>query len=171
MGLSAKKYMDKGELVPDDVVCGLVRERIGKPDCKKGFILDGFPRTVPQALSLEKDLAAAGLKAPICVDFKVDRGDLVRRLTARVSCRKCGAVYNTISNPPKKKDVCDACGGETYVRDDDKPETVTNRLVEYDRKTAPLIDFYTGRKQLRVLEGTGSPAEVAARLDKLFPRT
>jgi adenylate kinase len=171
MGLSAKTFMDKGELVPDDVVCGLVRERIAKPDCKKGFILDGFPRTVPQALALEKDLAAAGLEPPVCVDFQVDRGDLVRRLTARVSCRKCGAVYNTISKPPKKAGVCDVCGGETYVRDDDKPETVSNRLAEYDRKTAPLIEFYVGRKQLRVLEGTGSPAEVAARLDKLFPRT
>jgi adenylate kinase len=170
LGAEAKRYMDKGELVPDSVVCGLVKERLGKPDCAKGFILDGFPRTVPQALSLEKDLAALGLNAARCVDFRVDRNDLLRRLTGRLTCRKCGAIYNAFTNPPEKAGVCDACGGETYTRDDDKEATVATRLSEYDLKTAPLLDFYQGRKQLLVLAGTGSPGEVGKRLDGLFPR-
>jgi adenylate kinase len=158
-------------LVPDEVVCGLVRERLAKPDCDKGFILDGFPRTTPQALDLEKGLAAAGKAAPQCVDFRIDRNELMQRLTARLTCRKCGAVYNKITNPPKKAGTCDACGGETYTRDDDKAETVGRRLAEYDQKTAPLLQFYESRKQLRVLDASGSPAEVGKRLDALFPRT
>lgn len=171
LGISAKKFMDAGGLVPDEVVCGVVRERIAQPDCKKGFILDGFPRTVPQALALEKDLALLELEPAVCVDFRVDRGDLVGRLTSRVSCRKCGAVYNTLFSPPKKAGVCDACGGELDTRDDDKPETVKARLAEYDRKTAPLIEFYEKKKQLRLLDGAGTPAVVGERLDELFPRT
>jgi adenylate kinase len=169
LGVEAKRYMDKGELVPDEVVCGLVRERISKPDCKNGFILDGFPRTVPQAIALERDLAALGVKAIRCVDFRIERGELVRRLTARLTCRKCGAVFNTITNPPKKAGVCDVCGGETYVRDDDRPETVERRLLEYDRKTAPLLDFYAGRSNLDVLDAAGTPSEVGMRLARLFP--
>jgi adenylate kinase len=170
LGAEAKRYMDRGELVPDAVVCGLVRERIGHADCRGGFILDGFPRTVPQATVLDQDLVSLKMEPVLCVDFRVDRGDLMRRLTSRVSCRKCGAVYNTLTNPPRKAGVCDACGGEIYVRDDDRPETVERRLAEYDRKTAPLLDFYAGRSNLRVLEASGTPAEVAKRLDRLFPR-
>jgi adenylate kinase len=170
LGTEAKRYMDKGELVPDSVVSGLVKERIGKPDCTKGFILDGFPRTIPQALSLEKDLATLGLKPAQVVDLRVDRKALMGRLTGRVTCRKCGSVFNMLTNPPKKPGVCDACGGETYTRDDDREEAIGKRLSEYDLKTAPLIDFYQGRKQLLVLEGSGTPAEVGKRLEALFPR-
>ena len=170
LGVEAKKYMDKGELVPDDVVCGLVRDRITAADCKNGFILDGFPRTVPQALALEKDLKGLGMKPVVCVDFRIERSELMRRMTARVSCRKCGAVYNTITKPEKKPGVCDVCGGETYVRDDDRPETVERRLTEYDRKTAPLIEFYAGRSSLLGLDGAGTPAAVGSRLEAMFSR-
>jgi adenylate kinase len=171
LGLSAKKYMDKGELVPDEVVCGLVRERIAKPDCKTGFILDGFPRTVPQAQALEKDLAAVGLKPVVVVDFRIDRKELLDRLTARLTCKKCGSVFNRLFSPPKKAGLCDSCGGEVYTRADDREEAIAKRQTEYDRKTAPLIEFYQAKKQLRVLDGSGSPAEVGRRLDGLFPRT
>ena len=156
--------------MPDEVVCGLVKERIAKPDCAKGFILDGFPRTVPQALSLEKDLAALGLKAAQVVDVRVDRKALMGRLTGRVTCRKCGSVYNTITNPPKKAGICDACGGETYTRADDQEAAIGTRLLEYDQKTAPLLHFYEDRKQLLALDGSGTPAEVGKRLEALFPR-
>jgi adenylate kinase len=170
LGAEAKRYMNKGELVPDAVVCGLVQERIAKPDCAKGFILDGFPRTVPQALSLEKDLAALGLKPAQVVDLRVDRKALMGRLTGRVTCKKCGAVYNTITNPPKKAGSCDACGGETYTRADDQEAAIETRLSEYDQKTAPLLHFYEARKQLLALDGSGTPAEVGKRLEALFPR-
>jgi adenylate kinase len=170
LGVEAKRYMDKGELVPDSVVCGLVKERIGKPDCANGFILDGFPRTIPQALSLEKDLAALGLKPAQVVDLAVDRKALMGRLTGRLTCRKCGAIYNVHTTPPKTKGVCDACGGETYTRNDDREEAIEKRLSEYDQKTAPLIDFYKGRKQLLALDGSGIPEEVGKRLEALFPR-
>jgi adenylate kinase len=170
MGVEAKRYMDRGELVPDAVVCGMVRERIQKPDCRNGFILDGFPRTVPQALALEKDLRELGLGPVRCVDFRIDREELVRRLSSRITCRKCGAVYNAITNPPRREGVCDACGGETYVRDDDRPETVARRLREYDEKTAPLLDFYSKRSNLEALDGSGTPADVGKRLDQLIPR-
>jgi adenylate kinase len=170
LGTEAKRYMDKGELVPDAVVCGLVRERIARPDCRGGFILDGFPRTVPQAVSLDEDLAALGMKPVACVDFRIDRAELARRLTARETCRKCGAAYNTITNPSRKPGVCDVCGGETYVRDDDRPETVERRLTEYDMKTAPLIEFYAGKSALLLLDASGTPKAVAARLEAMFHR-
>jgi adenylate kinase len=171
LGVQAKEFMDKGVLVPDSVVCGVVRERLAKPDCGAGFILDGFPRTTPQALDLEQALSASK-KAPItCVDFRIDRGELLERLTARLTCRKCGAVYNKTTNPPKKAGTCDVCGGETYTRDDDKAETVAKRQTEYDQKTAPLLQFYEGRKQLRILDASGTPADVARRLEALFPGT
>lgn len=170
LGREAKAYMNRGELVPDSVVCGLVRERIGMADCARGFILDGFPRTVPQATSLDRDIAELLLAPVRCVDFAIERAALTRRLASRLTCRKCGAVYNTITSPPKKTGACDACGGEVYTRDDDKPETVENRLSEYDRKTAPLLDFYAKRGNLVTLDGSGSPLEVEKRLDALFPR-
>jgi adenylate kinase len=170
LGNEARRYMERGELVPDDVVCGLVRDRISQPDCARGFILDGFPRTVNQALSLERDLQSLRMKPVACVDFRIDRRELMRRLTARQTCRKCGAAYNTITNPSRKAGVCDACGGETYLRDDDRPETVERRLTEYDMKTAPLIEFYAGRSALLLLDASGTPGAVSGRLDGIFSR-
>ncbi len=171
LGTQAKGYMDRGELVPDAVVCGLVRERLARPDCRKGFILDGFPRTVPQAESLEQDLAGLGLKLTACVDFQIPRDELVRRLTARVTCRNCGTSFNTLTNPPKKAGVCDACGGQTYVRDDDKPETVTRRLEEYDRKTAPLVEYYRKKGTLRPIPAAGAVQDVASALKRAVAGT
>ncbi len=164
LGTQAKTFMDQGKLVPDEVVCGMVRERLSKPDCRKGFVLDGFPRTVPQATSLDQDLAALGLKLNACIDFRIDRAVLVARLTARLTCRNCNASFNTLTSPPKRAGLCDVCGGPTYVREDDKPETVTKRLAEYDQKTAPLVEFYTRQGKLRPIDAGGSVQAVAAEL-------
>ena len=139
-------------------------------DAAHAFYLGYEMCKAAQALTLEKDLADLGLKPVACVDFRIDRGELARRLTARQTCRKCGAAYNTITNPSKKPGVCDLCGGETYVRDDDHPGTVDRRLTEYDMKTAPLIDFYAGRSALLLLDASGTPGAVAARLDAMLGR-
>jgi adenylate kinase len=153
LGLEAKRYMDAGELVPDEVTIGIVKERLAQPDCKDGFILDGFPRTVPQADALGEALASmgTGLDAVILVD--VPKEELVDRLTARRQCRGCGKIYNVRGEMPADPAVCDACGGEVYQRADDTVETVTNRLNVYEANTQPLIDYYAGKGLLRTVDG------------------
>ena len=153
LGLEAKRYMDAGELVPDEVTIGIVKERLAQPDCANGFILDGFPRTVPQADALENALGSMGtaLDAVILVD--VPKEALVDRLTARRQCRACGRIYNVHGDMPANPEVCDACGGDVYQRADDTVETVTNRLDVYERNTQPLIDYYRGKGLLRTVEG------------------
>lgn len=166
VGVEAKGFLDRGELVPDAVVCRIVRERLAAADCQRGFILDGFPRTVPQAEALSAALAELGLPLKAVVNFAIDRQVLVTRLSSRVTCKACGAVFNLESNPPKVAGRCDTCGGETYVREDDRPATVSRRLEEHDRKTAPLEAWYRDRGLLREVVASGTVTEVSAALDR-----
>ncbi len=160
LGRRAKEYMDRGELVPDEVVIGIVRDRLAKPDCEKGFILDGFPRTAAQADALKAMLADLGKAIDHVLNVQVPEEAVVERLTARRTCRSCGKVYHLVFDPPAKEDTCDACGGELYCRDDDKEETVRARLREYEDKTSPLIAYYEGEGLLRNINGAAEMDEV-----------
>lgn len=171
LGVEAKRYMDLGQLVPDEVTCGLVRDRVGQPDCRTGFILDGFPRTVTQAESLQRDLAAVGLPLTSCVDFAVADDVLFERLTNRRTCRKCGAISNCVTAPSKVSGVCDACGGETYQRDDDRPEAIRTRLADYALKTTPLLAFYAGHHvPVVTLDAARPVSDVAAAVRRAVGR-
>ena len=150
LGTEAKKYMEAGQLVPDEVVIGLMKERLKDDDCKNGFILDGFPRTVEQAEALGE---ITDIDAVISID--VNMNSLVERITGRRSCSKCGAVYHIKFNPPKKEGICDACGGPLVQREDDKEETVRKRLDTYMRQTSPLIDYYDRKGILKPVDGNG----------------
>jgi adenylate kinase len=164
LGLEAKKYMDAGQLVPDSVVIGLVKERIQKDDCKKGYMLDGFPRNVSQAETLDKMLAELGQKIDHVVCIEVPEDELIQRLTGRRTCRQCGAGYHVMFDPPKKEGVCDKCGGELYQRDDDNVQTVTSRLKVYKDQTEPLIAYYEKQGKLRRINGLGSIDEIFNRI-------
>ncbi len=153
LGKIAKTYMDKGELVPDDVTVKMVLDRIAKPDCTRGFLLDGFPRTIPQAEALDKALIAEGKAIDKVVYVKVPDEELVKRLSGRWICRSCQAPFHTVASPPKVAGKCDHCGGELYQRDDDNEKTVRNRLGVFMQQTAPLIDYY--KKQGKLLEVNG----------------
>lgn len=142
MGKKAKEYMDKGQLVPDSVIIGVVKERLALPDCKVGFLLDGFPRTVPQAEALDQTLLDLGIKLNAVININVPRERIVARLTGRRVCRSCGATYHVLFNKPKDEGKCDKCGGELYQRSDDTEQTVNNRLDVYEAQTQPLIDYY-----------------------------
>ncbi len=160
LGRRAKEYMDRGELVPDEVVIGIVRDRLAQPDCEKGFILDGFPRTVAQADALKDMLAETGRAIDHVLNVQVPEDVVVERLTARRTCRSCGKVFHLLFDPPAKEDTCDACGGELYCRDDDREETVRARLREYEAKTSPLVDYYRREGLLRDIDGAASMEEV-----------
>jgi adenylate kinase len=166
LGLEAKKYMDKGELVPDSVVVGIVKERLKEQDCKKGYILDGFPRTVPQAEELGKALADMSTPLDAVLSIEVPDGELVKRLSGRRTCRSCQAGYHVMFKPSKAEGKCDSCGGELYQRDDDKEEAIMNRLKVYQASTAPLIDYYKGKGLLRPVDGVGDMKEILARMVK-----
>lgn len=153
VGLKAKEYMDQGLLVPDDVTVGIVRERLQQSDCEKGFLLDGFPRTLSQAESLEELLGGLGKQLDHVINLKVDRNKLLARLTGRRLCKSCGSTYHVIFNPPVQEGVCDKCGGELYQRSDDNEESVGTRLDEYINKTAPLLKFYEDKGLLRQVDG------------------
>lgn len=153
LGKKAKACMDAGTLVPDDVVIGIVGERLAQPDCDKGFILDGFPRTVAQADALGETLAAIGKKLDAVISLEVDSEALVERLTGRRTCRACGQGFHVRFDPPSKEGVCDACGGELYQRDDDREETIRKRLQVYQEQTAPLIDYYQREGLLSSIDG------------------
>ncbi len=168
LGLKAKEYMDRGELVPDEVVIGIVRERLAEPDCETGFILDGFPRTVAQADALKEMLAETGRAIDHVLNVQVPDEVVVERLTARRTCRSCGAVYHLKFNPPRVEGKCDSCGGELYVRDDDREETVRARLREYRAKTQPLIEYYRSEGLLRDVDGGASMDEVLASIRKIL---
>jgi adenylate kinase len=157
MGKKAKEFMDAGKLVPDEVVIGIVEDRLKQPDCKKGFILDGFPRTVPQAGALDQSLANMASKIDHVVSIDVDEEELVTRLTGRRTCKNaaCGMMYHIKFNPPKKEGVCDKCGGELYQRDDDNETTVRSRLATYNQATKPLIDYYSVKGLVRPIKGVG----------------
>jgi len=167
LGLEAKSYMDGGKLVPDEVVVGLIAERLRKDDCGEGYILDGFPRTVAQAESLEQLLAQdKGIDHVISIEVPDD--ELMTRLTGRFTCRKCGAMYHKVFSPPKEEGVCDKCSGELYQRDDDKEATIRSRLDVYHNQTSPLIEFYRERSKLRSVEGTGGIEEIAGRIEAVI---
>ena len=168
MGTKAKSYMDSGALVPDEVVVGIVEERIGKPDCRKGFMLDGFPRTTAQADSLTGMLENKSLQIDHVVCIEVENDELIKRLAGRWTCRNCMEPYHAVFNPPKKKGVCDKCGGELYQRDDDKEEAIRNRLVNYDKQTKPLIDYYQGKGLLKPVNGKGDLKEVFERIRQVL---
>lgn len=164
LGLEAKKYMDKGALVPDEVVVGLVRERIQEQDCAKGYMLDGFPRNVSQAQTLDDMLKELGQKIDHVVCIDVPDQELIQRLTGRRTCRECGAGFHVMFDPPKKEGICDKCGGQLYQRDDDNEATVTSRLKVYADQTKPLIEYYEKQGKLRKIEGLGSIDEIFERI-------
>ncbi len=153
MGRKAKEYMDKGELVPDEVVIGMVRDRLSQPDCRKGFLLDGFPRTVEQAKALDSTLDSMGIKLDGVVNIVVPLEKLMARLTGRRVCKGCGASYHVLFNPPQAEGKCNACGGELYQRTDDNEESVGTRLKAYEEKTQPLIDYYENKGILLNING------------------
>jgi adenylate kinase len=155
LGLTAKAYMERGELVPDEVTVGMVRERLRQPDCARGVILDGFPRTVEQAEALEGLLAEQDKVIDAVLFIDAEEDELVRRLSSRWTCRDCQAVYNVISNPPHEQGKCDICGGQLYQRADDVPETVRNRIVVYREQTSPLIDYYQAQGLLVTVKSEG----------------
>ena len=162
LGTEAKSYMDKGELVPDSVVIGLVKERLQQDDCKKGFILDGFPRNTAQAETLDRVLGEMGVPLQIALSVDVDLDVLMKRLTGRRTCRQCGQMYNIYFSPPAKEGICDKCGGELYHRDDDKEETIRKRLEVYENQTAPLIEYYKNKGILKSVNGVGNIEEIFA---------
>ncbi len=164
LGVLAREYIDKGNLVPDDVTIAMVRERLQRPDCVQGVILDGFPRTLPQVQSLDKMLADMGRKLDGVLYIAVPEEELVRRLSGRWICSQCQTPYHTMFSPPAKEGVCDACGGMLYQRDDDRPETVRARLTVYHQQTAPLIDYYRQAGLLVEVDGAGDIETVSEAL-------
>jgi len=171
LGVLAKSYMDKGELVPDDVTIQMVMERIGRPDCAKGVVFDGFPRTAAQAEALKNALAQQKKKINAVLLVKVRDELLVERLTSRWICPTCGSVYNVLSNPPKVSGICDKDGGTLGQRNDDKPETVKNRLSVYHTQTAPLIEYYTAAGLLRKVDGEQKIEQVQSAIVKIVKGT
>ena len=168
LGKEAKSYMDKGELVPDSVVIGIVEERIQEPDCKDGYMLDGFPRTVPQSKALDEMLQKLASQIDHVASIEVAQEELIKRLTGRRTCRECGAGYHVMFDPPKKEGVCDKCGGELYQRDDDNEQTVRSRLQVYDSQTKPLIEYYQAQGKLRPIDGVGDIKEIFERVTKVL---
>lgn len=160
LGLEANKYMDQGLLVPDELTVRILLDRVAKDDCKNGYVLDGFPRTIPQANVLEDALTKLGDKIDYAINVDVPDENIIRRMGGRRACLACGATYHIEHVPPKKEGICDKCGQELVLRDDDKPETVKNRLQVYKEQTQPLIDFYTERGVLHNVDGTKDMNEV-----------
>jgi len=168
LGLQAKSFMDKGELVPDEVTIGIVRERLSKEDCQKGFLLDGFPRTVPQAEALENLLVDLNREIDYVINIQVDKDILMERLTGRRICKDCGATYHLVFNPPHQEGICDRCGGELYQRADDNEETVQNRLDVNIKQSQPLLDFYESKGYLRPINGQQDIRKVLADIEQLL---
>ncbi len=171
LGRQAQEFMKKGELVPDSVVIGLIRERIQQSDATQGFILDGFPRTVPQAESLEKTLEGMGITLSTVLKIEVSKALLLKRLTGRRVCPNCGATYNIDTMRPQKEGICDKCGKELVQRPDDRPETIENRLTIYQKDTAPLIEFYEKKGLLKRVDCEGEYEEVLERLFSALEKT
>jgi adenylate kinase len=160
LGMEAKAVMDRGELVPDSMVLGLVWERLRRDDCRNGYILDGFPRNTAQAEALDKMLSKMAAPLSVAVSIDADKNDLMKRMTGRRTCRSCQQVYNIYFSPPKKEGICDKCGGALFQRDDDREETIRKRLDVYEAQTAPLIDYYRRKGILKSIQGTGSIEEI-----------
>lgn len=160
LGKKAKEYMDKGALVPDELVCDLVVDRISQDDAKNGYVLDGFPRTIPQAEALDAALSKINEVVDYAIDVDVPDDNIVNRMSGRRACVACGGTYHIVFNPTKAEGVCDACGGQLILRDDDKPETVQNRLKVYHDQTQPLIEYYTKKNILKSVDGTQDMSKV-----------
>jgi adenylate kinase len=163
LGKLAKQFMDAGDLVPDEVTIAMVRDRLSEPDAAAGFLLDGFPRNVAQAYELDSILGDLGTSLEVVLELEVDSEEVVKRLSGRRTCRKCGHIWHVEYDPTKVEGVCDKCGGELFQRDDDKAETVRHRLEVYAEQTAPLIEFYAGRGQLVVVDALGPVEDVTER--------
>ncbi|WP_322908002.1 adenylate kinase [Paenibacillus campi] len=168
IGVKAKSYIDQGLLVPDDVTNGIVEERLAQPDCEKGFLLDGYPRTLAQAEALDNMLAAMDRKLDHVINLKVDRDKLLVRITGRRICKICGATYHIVFNPPKQEGICDLDGGELYQRPDDNEESVATRLDEYGNKTAPLLSYYGDQGLLRDIDGEQGIDQVSSDIVSLL---
>ncbi|MDK2807402.1 MAG: adenylate kinase [Clostridiales bacterium] len=168
LGIKAKEYMDQGLLVPDELVVDLVVDRIAMEDAKAGYVLDGFPRTIPQAEALDRALKAIGESIDYAIDVEVPDETIIHRMSGRRACIGCGGTYHTVYTPPKVENVCDYCGGELVLREDDKPETVKKRLDVYHEQTQPLIDYYTNQKLLVEIDGTQDVADVFAAIQKII---
>ena len=164
VGLQAKEYVDNGKLVPDDVIVGIVRERLAKDDCKNGWILDGMPRTIPQAQALED----CGIQVDTALSIEIADETIVERMSGRRTCKNCGATFHVVSNPPKVEGKCDACGGELTIRKDDAPETVKQRLAVYHKETEPLKDFYAQRGKLKTVDNQPTVEETTAQVLKVL---
>lgn len=162
VGIQAKSYVDAGKLVPDDIIIGIIRERLAQEDCKKGYILDGVPRTIPQAETMEE----MGVEIDCALSIEISDEVIVQRMSGRRTCKDCGQTFHIVSNPPKTEDVCDACGGELHVRKDDAPETVKARLEVYHRDTEPLKLFYAQRGKLKTVENQSTIEATTAEIKK-----
>jgi adenylate kinase len=172
LGALAKTYMDKGDLVPDEVTVAMVRDRLAQGDAQPGFLLDGFPRNVPQAETLKKMLAEMDVKLTVVLELEVDEDEVVRRLSGRRTCRRCERVWHVLYDPPTHPATCDDCGGELFQRDDDKEEVIRHRIEVYKTQTEPLVAFYAEEGILAVIDATGSVEEVTSRaLAALEPYT
>lgn len=171
LGMKAKAFMDQGQLVPDEVVIGIIEERLKEPDCHSGFILDGFPRTFAQAEALQSILNKVGKSIDHAISIEVDPEELVRRLTGRRTCKKCGAMFHLLFHPPKKEGMCDRCGGMLYQREDDKEETIRTRLKEYQKQTAPLIQYYKVKNHFRPIQGVGGKDQIFERIARVLDQT
>jgi adenylate kinase len=163
LGVEAKRYMDAGKLVPDEVTINMVRGRLAEPDAAEGFLLDGFPRTTPQAAALDKLLADLGTALDLVMELVVDDDEVIRRLSGRRTCRGCGKIWHIEFDTPTHEGVCDRCGAELFQRDDDKAETIAERLREYADKTAPLVDYYGAQGKLVGIDATGPVEDVTVR--------
>ena len=168
LGKKAKEYMDQGLLVPDELTVDLVIDRLSQDDCKKGYILDGFPRTIPQAEALDAALAKRGEKMDFAINVDVPDENIISRMSGRRACTGCGATYHIVYNPSQKGDVCEVCGETLILRDDDKPETVQKRLIVYHDQTQPLIDYYTGQNILKTVDGTQDMNDVFAAITEIL---
>ena len=160
LGKEAKKYMDQGQLVPDELTVKILLDRVAQADCKNGYVLDGFPRTIPQAEVLDEELTKLGDKVDFAINVDVPDDNIINRMSGRRACVSCGATYHVVFNPTKVEGVCDKCGANLILRDDDKPETVKNRLDVYHKQTQPLIDFYSKKGILKEVDGTVAMNEV-----------
>ncbi len=170
LGIKAKSYMAKGELVPDELLITIIRDRLSKPDCSNGFLLDGYPRTVPQADALQMILTESNKKLDVVLNIDVEDEELIKRLSGRRVCSSCGMSYHMIFNPPQEDEICDKCKGKLYQREDDKPEAIRNRLMVYKKQTQPLIEYYTRKGILRTVDGGKDIPEIFEDIKKILEK-
>ncbi len=169
LGLKAKSYMSRGELVPDELLITIIKDRLSRSDCSGGFLLDGYPRTIPQADALQMILTESGRKLDVVLNIDVDDDELIKRLSGRRMC-SCGTSYHVIFNPPEKDGICDACEGKLYQREDDKADAIRNRLVVYKKQTQPLIDYYTKKSILRKINGNKDISVISEGIKKVLEK-